>query len=71
MNREEQDALYAVNTAMRELDLENTLPIKLEKMEKDAIQNALYECDGNQTLAARKLGVGRTCLIAKIKKFGL
>ena len=71
MNREEQDALYAVNTAMRELDLENTLPSKLEKMEKDAIQNALYECDGNQTLAARKLGVGRTCLIAKIKKFGL
>ena len=71
MNREEQDALYAVNTAMRELDLENTLPSKLEKMEKDAIQNALYECDGNQTLAARRLGIGRTCLIAKMKKLGL
>lgn len=71
MNREEQDALYAVNTAMRELDLEHTLPSKLEKVEKDTIQNALYECDGNQTLAARKLGVGRTCLIAKMKKFGL
>ena len=71
MNREEQDALYAVNTAMRELDLEHTLPSKLEKMEKDAIQNALYEYDGNQTLAARKLGIGRTCLIAKMKKLGL
>lgn len=71
MNREEQDALYAVNTAMRELDLEHTLPSKLEKIEKDAIQNALYECDGNQTLAARRLGIGRTCLIAKIKKFGI
>ena len=71
MNREEQDALYAVNTAMRELDLEHTLPSKLEKMEKDAIQNALYECDGNQTLAARRLGIGRTCLIAKIKKLDI
>ena len=71
MNREEQDALFAVNTAMRELDAEYTLPSKLEKMEKDAIQNALYECDGNQTLAAKRLGIGRTCLIAKMKKLGI
>ena len=71
MNQEEQDALYAVNAAMRELDQDHTLPSKLEKMEKDAIQNALYETDGNQTLAARRLGIGRTCLIAKMKKLGL
>ena len=71
MTQEEQDALYEVNSAMRELDQDHTLPSKLEKMEKDAIQNALYECDGNQTLAARRLGIGRTCLIAKMKKLGL
>lgn len=71
MNKEEQDALFAVNAAMRELDCERTLPDKLEKIEKTDIQNTLYECDGNQTLAARKLGVGRTCLIAKMKKFGI
>jgi len=71
MNKEEQDALYAVNAAMRELDCEYTLPGKLERIEKTDIQNALYETDGNQTLAAKKLGIGRTCLIAKIKKFGL
>jgi len=68
---EEQQALYDVMDAMRELDVEYTLPTKLEKMEKNAIQNALYECDGNQTLAAKRLGIGRTCLIAKMKKLGI
>lgn len=71
MNREEQDALFEVNTAMRELDVKHTLPSKLEKIEKTDIQNALYETDGNQTLAAKRLGIGRTCLIAKMKKLGL
>ena len=71
MNKEEQDALFEINTAMRELDVKHTLPSKVEKMEKDAIQNALYECDGNQTLAAKRLGIGRTCLIAKMKKFSI
>jgi len=71
MNQEEQEALYAVNAAMRELDCEQSLPSKLEKIEKDAIQNALYETDGNQTLAARRLGIGRTCLIAKMRKLGI
>ena len=71
MNREEEDALRAVSEAMREMDCERTLPEKLERLEKNDIQNALYETDGNQTLAAVRLGIGRTCLIAKMKKFGL
>ena len=71
MNQEEQDALRAVNEAMRETDCEYTLPDKIERLEKNDIQNALYETDGNQTLAAKKLGIGRTCLIAKMKKLGL
>lgn len=68
---EERAALFEVMEAMRELDREYTLPDKLEKMEKDSIQNALYETNGNQTLAAKQLGIGRTCLIAKMKKLGL
>ena len=71
MNREEQDALRAVSEAMREMDCATSLPEKLERLEKNDIQNALYETDGNQTLAAKRLGIGRTCLIAKMKKLGL
>jgi DNA-binding NtrC family response regulator len=71
MNREEQDALRAVSEAMREINCERTLPEKLERLEKNDIQNALYETNGNQTLAAQRLGIGRTCLIAKMKKLGL
>ena len=71
MNREEQDALRAVSEAMREMDCAISLPEKVERLEKNDIQNALYETDGNQTLAAKRLGIGRTCLIAKMKKLGL
>ena len=71
MNREEQDALRAVSEAMRETDCAISLPEKIERLEKNDIQNALYETNGNQTLAAKRLGIGRTCLIAKMKKLGL
>ena len=71
MNREEEDALRAVSEAMRDIDCERTLPEKLERLERNDIQNALYETAGNQTLAAKRLGIGRTCLIAKMKKLGL
>jgi DNA-binding NtrC family response regulator len=71
MNQQEQDALYAVNAAMRELDCEQSLPDRLERVERNEIQNALYETDGNQTLAAKRLGIGRTCLIAKMRRLGI
>jgi len=71
MTQQEQEALYAVSAAMRELDREQSLPDRLERVERNEIQNALYETDGNQTLAAKRLGIGRTCLIAKMKKLGL
>ena len=71
MNREEQDALRSVSEAMREMDCATSLPEKVERLEKNDIQNALYETNGNQTLAAKRLGIGRTCLIAKMKKLGL
>jgi DNA-binding NtrC family response regulator len=71
MNQQEQEALYAVSAAMRELDCEQSLPDRLERVERSEIQNALYETDGNQTLAAKRLGIGRTCLIAKMRKLGI
>ncbi len=39
------------------------------KLEIDTIQNALSVCEGNQTKTAKLLGLGRTNLIAKIKKY--
>lgn len=71
MNREEDIALRSIVEELNSLKKELGLPEKVEKVEKDAIQNALYETGGNQTLAAKKLGLGRTCLIAKMKKLGL
>ena len=71
MTREEDDELRNIMEELNSLRKELGLPDRVEKVEKDAIQNALYETDGNQTLAARKLGLGRTCLIAKMKKYKL
>lgn len=71
MSREEDDELRNIMEELNSLRKELGLPDRVEKIEKDAIQNALYETDGNQTLAAKKLGLGRTCLIAKMKKYKL
>jgi len=71
MSREEDDELRRIVEELESLRKQVGLPDRVEKVEKDAIQNALYETDGNQTLAAKKLGLGRTCLIAKMKKYGI
>jgi len=71
MNKEEDLALRQITEDMNALVKPQTLPEQLLKREKDAIQNALYETNGNRTLAAQKLGIGRTCLLAKMKKFDL
>ncbi len=36
-----------------------------------AIKNAIKQCNGNRTLAAKKLGIHRTALYKKIDKYGL
>ena len=43
----------------------------MERAELRAIQEALDACGYNQTLAARRLGVGRTTLYRKMKKYGI
>lgn len=43
----------------------------LEHVERAVIAEVLNECRGNRTLAARRLGIGRSSLWRKIKKYGL
>lgn len=43
----------------------------LEEMEKELIRETLFKCHGNQSLAAKKLAIGRTTLIRKMKKYGI
>ena len=42
---------------------------ELETLERGCIKNALDAVDGNRTKAANMLNIGRTCLIAKMKKY--
>ena len=44
---------------------------ELSKLERGSIENALEAVEGNQTKAADMLSIGRTCLIAKMKKYRL
>ena len=42
---------------------------EVEDLEKNKIEIAMKACSMNQTRAAKKLGLGRTNLIAKLKKY--
>lgn len=72
---EEQTALFdSFNEAWEDfykLDSDYNLTKELEDLEKDRIRQALDNAKGNQTKAAEILKIGRTCLIAKMKKFNL
>jgi transcriptional regulator with PAS, ATPase and Fis domain len=54
-----------------ELDKDYNLTRELADIEKDRIVQALNNAEGNQTKAAQILKIGRTCLIAKMKKYDL
>lgn len=43
----------------------------LRQLERDYIAAVLSSCNWNQSLAARRLGIGRNTLMRKIKSFGL
>ncbi len=43
--------------------------VNLEDVERASIQKALRLCDGNVSRAARELGIGRTTLYRKLKKY--
>ena len=52
-------------------DVQYSLCAELEALERERIVNALALSKGNQTKAAQILDVGRTALIAKMKKYHL
>ena len=43
----------------------------LEEIERRAIEEALARTNGNLTDVVRQLGIGRTTLYRKLKKYGL
>jgi DNA-binding NtrC family response regulator len=54
-----------LRTTTRPTTTTDVLP--LDRIEYDYILAALALCDGNQTLAARRLGIGRSTLLRKLK----
>ena len=72
-NQLEQDALFE---AMEDLDWSSNivqipLATEVEMLEKERIVNALSLHEGNRTRTAKCLGIGRTLLIHKLKKYDL
>ena len=65
----EQDALWrATGELVFEFPIDN-LPKAISQLEQENIVQALEKYNGNKTKAAEDLGIGRTNLIAKIKKY--
>jgi DNA-binding NtrC family response regulator len=58
-------------TEARDLAAGPSLREQVEAFERGIISRALEGCGGNQSEAARRLGVSRVTLIDKMKKYGL
>jgi DNA-binding NtrC family response regulator len=73
-NKTEQDYIWdALDDAFPAVPVvyKTDLNEELSKLERGSIENALEAVEGNQTKAADMLSIGRTCLIAKMKKYRL
>ena len=75
-NQEEHDALWsALDDAFpqgeNDATLKDTLPRTIQDIEIRAIRNALEQFDFNRTKTAYALGLGRTNLIAKCRKYDI
>ena len=53
------------------IELDGHVPNQLMQIERAAVVAALDACGGNQTQAARRLGMSRRSLIYKMERFGL
>ena len=72
--QEEQDFLWNALDELVPISNNNMridLNAELAELEKSSIVSDLNACDQNQTRAAKMLNVGRTALIAKMKKYEL
>ncbi|NIR52974.1 sigma-54-dependent Fis family transcriptional regulator [candidate division KSB1 bacterium] len=52
-------------------ETDNKLSSWIEKLEEEALRQALLECEGNISQTAKKLGIGRATIYRKAKKYGL
>lgn len=68
---EEQDYLWKALDDIFPSRLVVDLNEQIADLERSSIVNALDACEQNQTKAAKMLSVGRTALIAKMKKYDL
>ena len=74
----EQDAMFEIfrEMAMEKADdavksIPDDLKLVVEKYERQHILDALEQYEYNQTKTSRRLGIKRTTLIAKMKKFNI
>ena len=71
-NIEEQDYIFEQLDALQSKWCPSKpLNVELEEIEKTRIESALLNQDNNRTKTAKELGIGRTLLIHKIKKYDL
>lgn len=68
---EEQDFLWHSLDYFNDYTDPTSLPNQIEQLECDRILDALDRHNGNKSRAAQELGIGRTNLIAKIKKYAI
>lgn len=66
----EQQALWDALSYFDDVEQLN-LPNELEALERSRIRDALLNHKNNRSKAASELGIGRTLLIHKIKKYDL
>tara|TARA_Y100000114_G_C11760806_1_gene329561 strand:- start:1953 stop:2168 length:216 start_codon:yes stop_codon:yes gene_type:complete len=71
MNIKDKTLFEQICDAFDDNDNDICLSAEVEKLEKDHIQLALAQHQKNRTRAAKQLGIGRTLLIHKIKKYNL
>ena len=62
---------FIVNIGQLSTDMKATNSIDMKSIEKSAIKNALDNSKGNLTNASKELGMGRTTLYRKMKKYQL
>ncbi|MFT6712963.1 MAG: transcriptional regulator of acetoin/glycerol metabolism, partial [Planctomycetota bacterium] len=66
--------LMGLNLAGEDLILAptpGTSSLSLDALEEDAVRRALAASSGNRSLAARQLGIHRTTLYHKMRRFGI
>ena len=64
-------SLGGVLTAEAPVSADDAVGGTIQGAEREAIQQALQAAEGNQTRAAKALGMGRNTLWRKMKKYGI